>query len=123
MSNGIIRLDEGWRFDEGHHFDQPPNVPRPAPPPVLKHKGKHMDYVPRKRSDQYLWLKQISDNAVAQVALIGAPAGDGTAVKAAADDIIATMDTTDTASGVFDGARDNEETAQTAGLGVIRDRV
>ncbi len=125
MANGIIRLDDGWRMDEGHHFDEPPNVPPPvlppAPPPSQK--GKHMDFVPDKRAERYLWLKNLSDQVVAEAVKFGAPAGDATAAKALADHLLAKMEATDAAEAARDGARTVERAAQKADVAGLRLKV
>ncbi len=125
MANGIIRLDEGWRLDEGHRFDQPPNVPQPAPAPVLPKtkKGKAMDYVPTKRDSRYVWLKNLSDNITAEAVKFGAPSGDATIVKNAADDLLAKMDATNAADAALKGARAAEATALAADMAVLRAKV
>ncbi|MBI5685805.1 MAG: hypothetical protein HZC54_12085 [Verrucomicrobia bacterium] len=73
MAGGIIRLDEGWRLDEGRRFDEPPHsvTPPTPPPPRPKEKGKHMDMVPRKRSERYLWYKNLSDNILTEAPKFG----------------------------------------------------
>ena len=65
-----------------------------------------MDFIPTKRANRYLWLKNLSDNVVAEAVKMGAPAPDATAAKAKADDIIAKMDATDAAVAAVDGARE-----------------
>lgn len=126
MAGGIIRLDQGWRLDQGHRFDMAPNAnPPPAPPPpvIKKEKGKHMDFIPDKRADLYLWCKNMSENAVAETAKFGAPAGDGTAMKTLAEGIIAAIDGTNQAQTAVDGARVIERTTLTANLAQIRTKV
>ena len=73
-----------------------------------------MDYIPRQRDPRYLWLKNLSDNIVAEAVKFGAPAADATAVKAAADDLLGKMDATNAASAALDGARSVETAAQAA---------
>jgi hypothetical protein len=124
MANGIIRLDEGWRLDEGHRFDEPPYVPPPAPPPVLPtKKGKAMDFVPQKRDSRYAWLQNLSTNVVAEAVKFGGVSGDATAVKAAADNLIAKMNATNAAEATLKGARTTEATAQAADIAAIRAKV
>jgi hypothetical protein len=79
-----------------------------------------MDFFPQKRSERYKWLKNISKNAQAEAAKIGAPPTDGTALKDAADAILGKMDATDAASRALDGARLSEQTDMDANMAVIR---
>ena len=68
-----------------------------------------MDYIPAKRDARYLWLANISSHVVAEAAKFSAPAADATAVKTAADHLIAKMDAVNAASA-----------AQAADLAAIR---
>ncbi|MBI5684393.1 MAG: hypothetical protein HZC54_04875 [Verrucomicrobia bacterium] len=125
MSDGIIKLDEGWRLDEGHHFDEPPNVPPPVPPPLPrpKEKGKHMDMVPKKRSQRYLWYKNISDNIATEGPKFGLTPAEAAATKALTDAIMASMEATDTAQGILDGARTTEQSVEGTNLTQLRAKV
>lgn len=82
-----------------------------------------MDYIPSKRSDQYLWLKNISTNAVTTAADLSVPAAEGTDLKGHADAVVAAMDATNAASTALDGARATERTVTAARLKSIRDIV
>ena len=64
-----------------------------------------MDFIPKKRSELYLWLKNMSDNVVAEAVKFGTPAADATAAKALADDLVAKLEATDAASAALDGMR------------------
>jgi len=124
MPDGVIRYDQGWRYDEGHHYDQPPNAPSPAPPPLPpKEKGKHMDYVPNKRNDRYVWYKNLSDNVANEGPKFGLTAAEATAAKALADAVIAKIEATDTAAASIDGARQVERTTEATNLAEIRAKV
>ncbi len=125
MANGIIKLDEGWRLDDGHHFDQPPNVPSPPTPvpTVTAKKGKHMDYIPKKRSDRYLWYKNLSDNIATEGPKFGLTAGEATAAKALADANLAKMDATDAAEAALDGVRQVERTTEATNLTQLRAKI
>lgn len=126
MANGVIRFDDGWRLDAGHRFDQPPFValPQPAPVPVHSKSEPHtktMDYIPTKRGDFYLWLKNLSDHAVAEAAKLGLPPAEGLALKALADGLLVKMDATDAASAALDGARGSETVTKTSTVAGIRE--
>ena len=122
MANGIIRYDEGWRYGDGHRYGQPPNVSFPtAPAAATKTKGtKHMDMIPTKRAGRRQWYANISNNVVAEGVKMGVPPADANAVKAAADDIIATMDATDAAESALGGARNIERTTEKTKQGTMR---
>lgn len=122
MANGIIRFDEGWRFDEGHHFDEPPAAPpaMPAPAPKPKQKGKHMDFMPKKRAELLLWLKNLSSNAVAEVPKMGGTAGEATEFKGYVDNWIAAMEDTDDAAEALDGKRSTEKAVREANEPEVR---
>jgi hypothetical protein len=79
-----------------------------------------MDYVPDKRSDFYRWLKGISKNAAEEAAKIGAPADEGTALQALADDITAKMDATEAAATALEGVRSQERLGKKEGLKELR---
>ena len=127
MPDVIIRLDDGWKLDEGHHFDQAPVMPPAAGVPVRRRKLKPgtsiMDFIPPRRNALYLWLKNLSDNVVAEAAKIGASAADANSVKASADDLIAKMDATNNAQSALDGARDQERAASATDIANIRQKV
>ena len=125
MASGIIHLDDGWRLDEGHRFDLPPYVPPPATPPALppKPKGKAMDIIPPKRDARYLWLKNLSDNIVAEAVKMGVSAADATATKATTDHLLEKMEGTDAAESALAGARSQEETARAADIATLRNSI
>jgi hypothetical protein len=123
MPTGVIRLNEGWTLNSGQHFNEPPVVTLPVPPPVHRKRGAkimNQDYIPPKRNDRYRFYKNISSNVVGEAVKFNAAAGDATAVKAIADNIIAKMEATDTASDALDAARLLENGAETAGLPQLR---
>lgn len=78
------------------------------------------DFVPPKRNDRREWLDNISKNVVAEVTKMGADAGDGTAVKALADELIAAYDATDAAQTALDGKRAIETEKEDANIRAIR---
>ena len=122
MGDGIIRLDEGWRLDAGHRLDQPPNVPAPVTPSKRRRKHTTMpDFIPRKRAERRAWLQNVSDKAVAQVAAAGGVTADGTALKGAADAIMAKYDATDAAESALDGARAIEKDTEATSIDAIRE--
>jgi hypothetical protein len=82
-----------------------------------------MDYVPPKRSPRYQWYQNISTNVVTEGPKFGAAAGDATAVKALVDAIIAKMDLTDAAQAAVDGARQIENSTETANLAELRRKI
>lgn len=125
MAAGIIRLDEGWRLDEGHHLDQPPNAPAviPVVVPAKKSNKPHMDFISDKRAERYLWLKNLSDNIVAEAVKMGLSAGEATATKTLADVLIAAMEATNDAQTALDGARATEKTVSTANIAALRLKV
>ena len=81
------------------------------------------DYVPPNRNDRHLWYEKLSDNVVGEAVKFGGAAGDATAVKTAADGIIAKMDATNTAQDAADSARKLEIDAEKAALALIRSKV
>ena len=82
-----------------------------------------MDFMPPKRSDRYLWYKNLSGNVVAEAVKFGGVAGDATAMKAQADAIIAKMDATDAAAAALDAARQTEEGLEKTNGALIRAKV
>jgi hypothetical protein len=118
----IIRLDEGYRLDEGHRLDEPPFNPPTPPAPVTprKEKGKHMDMIPSKRADQYVWYKNISDNVVAEAVKFAGDPAQALAAKAAADAILAKMDATNTQANLLASLRQLEADTKTANDAIIR---
>ena len=82
-----------------------------------------MDFIPNKRTERYLWLKNLSLNVVAEAVKMGAPAADATAAKALADDLIAKYEATDAASTLLDGARTVEKTHEATDLTGLRAKV
>jgi hypothetical protein len=127
MPNGVIRLDDGWKFDQGHRMDEPPHPTPLVPPPVQRRKRgvilMNQDYVPTKRNDRYLWYKNLSANVVAEAVKFGGAAGDATAVKTAVDGVVTKMDATNTAQDAVDSARTLEGNAEKAALAVVRAKV
>ena len=81
------------------------------------------DYVPKKRSDRYIWYKKLSGNVVAEAVKFGGVAGDATAVKNAVDGVVTKMDDTNTAQDAVDSARTLETNAETAALALVRAKV
>ena len=127
MPTGVIRLNEGWTLNSGQHFNEPPHVTLPATPPV-HHRRKEanvmtLDYVPKKRSDRYIWYKNLSGNVVAEAVKFGGVAGDATAVKNAVDGVVTKMDDTNTAQDAVDSARTLESDAEKAALALVRAKV
>ena len=128
MANGIIRLDEGWRLDAGHHLDQPPTIPAPVTPPKKRRRSNSnsniittmSDFVPSRREDRRTWLLNISEKAAAQVVAGGGTAPQGTALKAAADAVLAAYDTTDSAKTTLDGKKAIEKDTEGNQLVIIR---
>jgi hypothetical protein len=82
-----------------------------------------MDYIPPKRSDRYLWYKNLSGNVVAEAVKFGGLAGDAMAMKAQVDAVIAKMDATEAAAGALDAAREVEQNLETANDALIRAKV
>ena len=82
-----------------------------------------MDYIPPKRSDRYLWYKNLSGSVVAEAVKFGGVAADATAMKAQADAIIAKMDATEAAAGALAAAREVEQSLETANDALIRAKV
>ena len=82
-----------------------------------------MDWIPPKRSDRYLWYKNLSGNVVAEAVKFGGVAGDATAMKAQADAIIVKMDATEAAAGTLDAARQTEEGLEKTNDALIRAKV
>ena len=82
-----------------------------------------MDFMPSKRSDRYLWYKNLSANVVAEAVKFGGVAADATAMKAQADAVIAKMDATEAAAGVLAAAREVEQILETANDALIRAKV
>jgi hypothetical protein len=82
-----------------------------------------MDFMPPKRSDRYLWYKNLSGNVVAEAVKFGGVAGDATAMKAQADAVIAKMDATEAAAVALAAARELEQTLETANDALIRAKV
>ena len=126
MPDGIIRLDEGWHLDAGLHLDQPPNLPPGVPLPVLPKPQpgtKHMDFMPNKRSDKYLWWKNIHDTIEAQGPLFGLSVTEIANIKALAAAVIANMDATDDAKSALGGARAAETTTLGTNEAAIRMKI
>jgi hypothetical protein len=110
MATGIIRLDQGWRLDEGHHFDMPPQIPAQfdfmgGPPAQPKTKGKTMDYIPKSRSERYLWWKNFCDNIEAEGPKVGLTAAEIAAIKTAATDQCVKMEAANAAENAAKGAK------------------
>ena len=82
-----------------------------------------MDFMPPKRSDRYLWYKNLSGNVVAEAVKFGGVAGDATAMKAQADAVIAKMDATEAAAGALAAARETEQGLETTNDALIRAKV
>ena len=82
-----------------------------------------MDWIPPKRSDRYLWYKNLSGNVVAEAVKFGGVPADATAMKAQADAIIAKMDATQVAAGTLDAARQTEEGLEKTNDALIRAKV
>lgn len=125
MANGIIRMDQGWKLDAGHRFDQPPVLPPPAGPvpgpgQPQKQKGKHMDWLPRKRAERLLWWKNLRDNIDVEGPKMGLSAAEITAAKDLAIEQIAAMEATDAAQAALDGARATETALSNTNNAAIR---
>lgn len=110
MATGIIRLDQGWRLDAGHHFDMPPQTPaqfdfQGGTPAKLRTQGKTMDYIPKSRSERYLWWKGICDSIEVEGPKVGLTAAEIAAIKATATDQCAKMEAADTAENAAKGAK------------------
>jgi hypothetical protein len=82
-----------------------------------------MDWIPPKRSDRYIWYKNLSGSVVAEAVKFGGVAGDATAMKAQADAIIAKMDATEAAAGALAAAREVEQNLEAANDALIRAKV
>lgn len=113
MATGIIYLDQGWRLDEGHRFDMPPQSPAQfgplgGLPAQHKSKGKTMDYIPKTRSDRYLWWKNLCDNIEAEGPKVGLTVTETAAIKATATDQCAKMEASDAAESALKGAKATE---------------
>jgi hypothetical protein len=82
-----------------------------------------MDFIPRKRAELQQWLGNLSSNVIAEVPKFGAPAADGTAMKALADDALAKMNATDAAEAALDGVRQIERATLAAAFSTLRAKV
>ena len=82
-----------------------------------------MDWIPPKRSDRYLWYKNLSTNVVPEALKFGGVAADATAMKAQADAMIAKMDATEAAAGALDAAREVEQSLEKTNDALIRAKV
>lgn len=82
-----------------------------------------MDFIPRKRAELQQWLGNLSSHAIAEVAKFGAPAADGTAMKALANDALAKMNATDAAEVGLDGVRQIERATLAAAFSTLRGKV
>lgn len=125
MDTGIIRLDQGWRLDEGHHFDMPPQVPAQfdltaGSPAKLKTKGKTMDYLPKLRSDRYLWWKNQRDKIEEEGPKVGLSVAEIAAIKATATDQCAKMEAADAAESAAKGAKASENESTRVNTQAIR---
>lgn len=113
MAPGIIRLDQGWRLDEGHRLDMPPQSPAqfdltggsPAKP---RTSSKVMDYIPKSRSERYLWWKNLRDNIEEEGPKTGLSVAEIAAIKATATDQCAKMEAADAAENAAKGAKASE---------------
>ncbi len=124
MPVSSLGMDEGWTMDAGLSLDQA----APAPPaafrfPVHKQKGRTMDYIPIKRSDRYLWYKDMSANVTTEAPKMGVAPADATAMKALVDEIIAKYDATNAAQAALDSARIIERTVEPANVVQIRAKI
>ena len=117
-----MRFDSEARYDAGHRYDEL-NGPGLASPPFKKEKGKHMDYIPDKRADRYLWLKNLSNNIAVEGLKFGLTAQQCTDIKAVVDALITKMDDTDTAQNAVDSARDLEAQTRQTNEAAIRGAV
>lgn len=82
-----------------------------------------MDYLPRKRNEKYLWWKNLNDNLDAEGPKMGLAAGEVTAAKALAADMMAKYEDTDTAQAALDGARATEKNAVPINEAAIRAKI
>jgi len=124
MAGGIIRLDEGWHLDAGRHLDELTNHPPVLPAPQERQKGiKHMDYIPRKRGDRYLWWKNMRDSIETVGPDFGLSAGEITATKDLAIGVVAAMEEADAAEAALEGKRAGEQTTSSTNEKVLRMKV
>ncbi|MEI7733732.1 MAG: hypothetical protein WCO56_29475 [Verrucomicrobiota bacterium] len=82
-----------------------------------------MDYIPPKRNERFSWLKNLSDNVVAEGARFGTTTADATETKALADAILTDMGNTNTADTALKAARLVEKNIEAANLAKIRAKV
>ena len=123
MADGIIRFDEGWHLDAGWRLDQVINNPPVVPAPVLPthQKGiKHMDFIPRKRGDRYLWFKNLRDSIETEGPKFALAAGEITATKDLAAAAVTAMEETNAAEAALDGKRAAEKTTAGASEKALR---
>lgn len=78
------------------------------------------DIIPPKRSDRYLWWKNLHDQIDVEGLKISLSAGDIAATKATAADMIAKMEAVDAADAALTGARATEKTAAETNNAAIR---
>ena len=78
------------------------------------------DYIPSKREPRKAWLQVVSTKAAAQVVAGGGTAAQATALKNAADAIIASYDETDAAKTTYEGKRAVEADTEDTQLAIIR---
>lgn len=126
MPGGIIKLDEGWRLDAGHHLDQPPNALPDfrVPLPVKRKRGTMSDdIIPPKRSDRYLWWKNLHDNIDVEGPKISLSTAEIAEIKAYAADMIAKMEATEAADVALKGARNQEAAARDINEPAIRFKI
>ncbi len=123
MADGIIQLDTGWRLDSGILLDQPPPPQPPSVLPVMPRPQKgiiHMDFIPTKRGDLYLWWKNIHDKIEEEGPKFGLTVAQIAAIKALAAAQMALMEATDAAADVLEGARTAEKTGKATNTATIR---
>lgn len=122
MAGNIIRLDSGWQLDAGFHLDQT-LAPVPVPPPTApkKEKGtKHMDFMPNKRADRYLWWKNLKDNIATEGPKFGLTAGQITDVTTLCTAMMTLYEETDAAQAILDGKRAAEKAGEAANQAAVR---
>ena len=82
-----------------------------------------MDFISDKRTERYLWLKNLSLNIVAEAVKMGLTNAEALAIKALADTLITAMEETDAAQTVVDGKRAAEKQINTTNIAALRMKV
>lgn len=79
-----------------------------------------MDFMPRKRSDRYLWWKNIKDNIATEGPKFGLTAGQITDVTTLCTSMMTLYEETDAAQAILDGKRAAEKAGEVANEAAIR---